>query len=343
MIQCHVFNSFARMDVRDGGPYVFSQFVGGMAAPLFLFMAGMTLAFQMEGLERREPTRRRRWVSSLRRAGYILAIAYAFRFTNWAASLPKAPLDELTKVDILNCMGVAMMVFSFAAVFGAAGRVRFAVLIALAIAGLAPLVANLEWGATPSLVREYLAPGAGRGRFAFFPCASYLGFGMAVGTLVKRAPAERIERLMQWGVLIGFGLVFTAQYFSNIPYSIYRKSSFWSDNPTLIFIRVGIMLLTLAGSYLWTEFCAGPGWSWMQCLGKNSLMVYWIHVMLVYGTLVKPLKRSLSIPWTVLSTLLLTAMMVVLSAAWIWWKTRRAQGLKGKANQERVAMPVSVA
>ena len=42
------------MDLRDGGPYVLSQFVGGMAAPLFLFMAGMTLAFQMESLERRE-------------------------------------------------------------------------------------------------------------------------------------------------------------------------------------------------------------------------------------------------------------------------------------------------
>ena len=57
MIQCHAFNAFARMDVRDGGPYVLSQFVGGMAAPLFLFMAGMTIAFQMESLERREAGR----------------------------------------------------------------------------------------------------------------------------------------------------------------------------------------------------------------------------------------------------------------------------------------------
>ena len=42
MIQCHTFNSFTRMDLRDGGPYVLTQFIGGMAAPLFLFMAGMT-------------------------------------------------------------------------------------------------------------------------------------------------------------------------------------------------------------------------------------------------------------------------------------------------------------
>ena len=44
MIQCHVFNSFAVQSVRDGGPYVLSQFVGGMAAPLFLIWL-VTLLF----------------------------------------------------------------------------------------------------------------------------------------------------------------------------------------------------------------------------------------------------------------------------------------------------------
>ena len=91
------------MDVREGGPYVFSQFVGGMAAPLFLFMAGMTFAFQMDSLERREPgAPARRWLVSLRRAGYILAVALAFRISNWAGSWPNGNLQEITKVDILN-------------------------------------------------------------------------------------------------------------------------------------------------------------------------------------------------------------------------------------------------
>src|SRR5450759_240488 len=53
MIQCHTFNSFTRSDLRDGGPDVRTQFIGGMAAPLVLLMAGMTTAFQMESLERR--------------------------------------------------------------------------------------------------------------------------------------------------------------------------------------------------------------------------------------------------------------------------------------------------
>jgi uncharacterized membrane protein len=252
MIQCHVFNSFARMDVREGGPYVLSQFVGGMAAPLFLFMAGMTFAFQLDSLERREPSRWRRWRFSLRRAGYILGIAFLFRFTNWVASLPHSDLGEITKVDILNCMGVGMAAVSLAALFEFKGRVRFAVLVGLAIAAAAPILTNLPWGGTPALLQEYLVPGNGRPRFPFFPCASYVGFGLAAGAIVKRAAADRLDRLMQWSVAIGFALVFIAQYFSNLPYSIYPKSDFWRDSPALILIRVGIMLLMMAGAYLWT-------------------------------------------------------------------------------------------
>src|SRR3984957_16933178 len=104
MIECHTFNSFARLDIRNGGPYVLSQFVGGMAAPLFLFMAGMTFGFQMESLGRPEPKRWERWQFALPRRGYIMAIAFAFRITNWIASMPRPEITEITKVDILNSM-----------------------------------------------------------------------------------------------------------------------------------------------------------------------------------------------------------------------------------------------
>ncbi len=325
MIQCHTFNSFARMDLRDGGPYVLSQFVGGMAAPLFLFMAGMTLAFQMESLMRREALPGGRWFKALRRAGYVLGVAFLFRISNWAASFPYGNLGEITKVDILNCMGVAMAALSVAAVFDTKSRIRFAAAAGLLIAAASPVLANLDWTGVPPLVKEYLVPGAGRGRFAFFPCASYLGFGIAAGAIVRTTASERFERLMQWAVLIGIALIFGTQYFSNVPYSIYPKSNFWTDSPALILIRTGISLVIMAGAYLWTEYGAAVRWSWMQCIGKNSLMVYWVHVMIVYGNIARPFKRALSIPQAAMATAALTLAMVALSAAWLWWKARRAE------------------
>jgi len=325
MIQCHAFNAFVHPSLQNGGPYVLSQFVGGMAAPLFLFMAGMTLAFQMESLDRREPVAWRRCLVSLRRAGYIWLIAYLFRLSNCVASLPHPDWAEFTKVDILNCMGLAMAVFAAAAALDGRSRARWTLAAGLAIASAAPLVANVAWGNTPLLVQEYLAPGRGRGHFAFFPNAAYLGFGLTAGTVLKRTAIEGVERLMQWAVMMGLALVITAQYFSNLPYSIYTRSNFWTDSPSLILIRSGIALLLLAGSFLWTTYGASTGWSWMQTLGKNSLLVYWVHVMLVYGKVLQPFKHSRGIVPTVLITLGVTALMVGLSAGWMWWKALQAR------------------
>ena len=227
-------------------------------------------------------------------------------------------------MDILNCMGLGD---------GRAGRLRRVPRGGRASAWRwrpawpspprAPIVANLDWNGVPQIIHEYLAPGAGRGRFPFFPCASYIGLGIGVGTIVKRLAAERMERLMQWSVLAGFALVFGAQYFSNLPYSLYAKSSFWTDSPALVLIRTGICLLFMAGAYIWTEHGAGARWSWMQAMGKTSLMVYWVHVMLVYGDVSQAWRRALSIPQAAAATVALTAAMVGLSAAKLRWTERR--------------------
>jgi uncharacterized membrane protein len=283
----------------------------------------LTTAFQMESLANREADPRRRWLSALKRGAYILGIAFTFRFTNWLFSVPRATLQEITKVDILNCMGVGLIVLAVAAVFPSASRVRFAAGAGLLIALAAPVVASLDWSGVAPVLQDYITPGPRTGRFPFFPCASYLAFGIAVGTIARTAASDRTDRLMQWGFLVGFAAILTGQYFSNVPYSIYPHSNFWTDSPTLVMIRLGITLLLLAGAYLWTEYCTKGGWSWMQTLGKNSLMVYWVHVMIVYGAMIRPIKRQLSIPQSTLATFALTAMMVVLSVLWLRWKDRR--------------------
>ncbi len=321
MIQVHVFNSFARMDVRNGGVYALAVFAGGMAGPLFLFMAGMTFAFQMDRLERKEIRPRGRWLECLRRAAYIWGIAYLIRLTDWAGSWPHGSWGEILRVDILNSMGLAMAAFSVAALASDGRRIRGVLVAAVAIAAVSPLVANWNWTWVSGAVRQYLQPGFERGHFPFFPCASYLGFGMTAGAAVRLAEAGRMDRVMQWAALIGGGSILAGQYVANLPYAVYPKSNFWTDSPTLIFMRVGVSLVMLAGCYTWTSFGAG-GWSWMQCLGRNSLLVYWVHLMLVYGPLTGALQKSLSIPATSLAVVAVTALMVGLAVLWQWGKGR---------------------
>jgi fucose 4-O-acetylase-like acetyltransferase len=166
-------------------------------------------------------------------------------------------------------------------------------------------------------------PSPSRGRFPFFPCGAYIGFGIATGAIVKRTAAERLDRLMQWFVLAGFALVFGAQYFSNLPYSVYTNADFWRNSPGLILIRVGVVLLLLAGAYLWCAFRKAGAWSWVENFGKTSLLVYWVHVMLVYGTLTNALHRSLTIPQAALATGGVILLMIVLSEIRLRWQAKR--------------------
>ena len=53
------------------------------------------------------------------------------------------------------------------------------------------------------------------------------------------------------------------------------------------------------------------------------MMVYLTNVIIVYGAAVRPIKRQLDIPQATLATAVVTAMMVLLSALWLSWKSRR--------------------
>ena len=119
-----------------------SQFVGGMAAPLFLFMAGMTLAFQMDSLDRRERVAARRWyVAALRRAGYILGHRLSVPVHQLGLRACRSRLARpCTKVDILNCMGFAMAVLAVVAIWPAALRARITTAAGFAIAALSPVM-----------------------------------------------------------------------------------------------------------------------------------------------------------------------------------------------------------
>jgi len=323
MIQVHVFNSFARMDARSNGIFSLAVLIGGMAGPLFLFMAGMTFAFLMDRLERKEISPGRRWLACLRRAGYIWGIAYLIRLTDWLGTWPHGGWDEILRVDILNSMGLAMAAFSLAAFWSGGRRIRGVLLAAIAIAAVSPFVANWDWTGFPDVVRQYFQAGYGRGHFPFFPCASYLGFGMTAGAAVRLTEMPRMDRLMQWAALIGGGAALAAQYVANLPYSVYPKSNFWTDNPALIAIRVGISLVILACCYTWTAYGASAGWSWMQSLGRNSLMVYWVHLMLVYGPMTRALQKALPVPATLLAVIAVTASMVAMTAVWQRWRRRK--------------------
>jgi uncharacterized membrane protein len=325
MLQGHVFHSFTRTDLREGGAYVISQFIGGIAPAIFLFLTGVTLAFLMDARERSGATSRQRLSASLKRAGYLAVLAVLFRFQLWLFGQPHTSWTDILKVDILNCMALAIFAVSFLAVFNTAERARNGLVIGLAISVASPVVSLIDPSSMPEFVRMYLVPDTRY--FSFFPWAAFVAFGLSAGSILRLVTADQMHRVMQWCAIIGFGLILSAQYFSNLPYSLYSNSDFWLNSPGLIFIKLGVILLLLSFTFLWTHHGAGEGWSWVRQLGVTSLLVYWIHIEIVYGRWFGYWKESLTYGQCAVAAIVLTAAMLALSTASTHWNWKGLRSL----------------
>jgi fucose 4-O-acetylase-like acetyltransferase len=317
MLQGHVFHSFLKPDLREGAPYIFSQFVGGMPPAIFLFLTGVTLAFLMDSTEKKGfGAGQRVWLAA-RRSGYLFAVAILFRVQLWMFAWP-APASDILRVDILNCMGFAILAMSPMALFRTGERIRLCAVLGAAIAFAAPLVSQVDWSGLPSIVKAYVAPDPYL--FGFFPWGAYLAFGMSAGSIIRRLPNESTERAMQWAALAGGGAILACQYFSSLPYSLYTRSDYWLNSPALVLTKLGVVLVMLSIAFLWTRYGAKDGWSWVRQIGTTSLLVYWVHIELVYGRWLYFWKNALTVQQAVAVSAGIILLMIALSVIRTNWQ-----------------------
>lgn len=343
MVEAHVVDAWTREANRHDMAYFWAVFVAGLAAPMFLFLAGVTLALSASGREAREG--RAAAAAHVRGRGWqIFALAFLFRLQ--AQLLGWGPLVNLLKVDILNVMGLAMAAAGW--LWGAAGtRLARAGLFALATAAaaiLTPVIREAAWpAALPDPIEWYLRPAPGRTTFTLLPWAGFLLGGVIAGDVVSAARTTRETVRVQSGLLVG-GLAGAALgYWASLQPPLYRAANFWTSSPTFFFIRLGIAA-ALVPVFWGLERLRSPARASargagaedpLATLGKSSLFVYWIHVEMVYGVVAIPLRRALPLEGSLAATLALCALLHAI----VRWKNRLMAGvtLRGPA---RILAPV---
>ena len=292
MIEGHTLDSWTRLADRQLTPYQWAIILAGFGAPVFLFLAGITLMLAAGGRLRKGMTKVEVARTALRRGAWVLLLAFLFRLQSIVISGGQFP-QSMLKVDILNVMGVAMLIgaLGWAAAGTGARRITLFVVLTAVTALLTPVVRDTGLlNGLPDPLEAYLRPVRGLTNFALFPWAGFLTAGCAVGAWLDARPGESDEiRVSRWLVLGGVALALAGYGASFLP-TIYARSEFWTSSPTFFFLRLGLLLVGLGAASALSRLWVAPA---LQEFGRASLFVYWIHVEMVYGVMSAPIHRRL--------------------------------------------------
>ena len=70
----------------------------------------------------------------------------------------------------------------------------------------------------------------------------------------------------------------------------------------------------MAAAYLWHRRPRGEtAFSPLQQLGRTSLFIYWIHIELIYGLVVRPLHKSLTLGQAWIGVAVFAVLMLMVS------------------------------
>jgi uncharacterized membrane protein len=353
MVLAHVSDSWTLDAGRRHQGWYTVAFVGGVASPLFLFLAGVAMAMSAASRGRAAAAHAERPPGSAagsthahragarhaRRRGWeIFVLGWLFRVQSQVLGF--GPLSNLLKVDMLNLMGVSMVAATYLWQLSPARTTRLALLGAATafVAMITPIVRDVPWlSALPDPLEAYLRPAGSYAAFPFFPWAGFLFAGVIVGDLVDavRTAAARggalaatpisipsRDLLLQNGLAIAGGAGVALAWLASFQPSIYASASFWHDSPTFFFIRLGLVTLLVPLAWvlerLFPDVLVGP----LATLGRSSLFVYWVHVEMVYGVWAEPIKRTMPL-WLALTA---TALVSVAMYGLVVLKNRRFAG-----------------
>ena len=114
MFQTHCYDAWLGGAARDSRFAMWSHLGGTFPAPLFLFLAGISVALVAEKMLQKGNTASQLGKKIILRGTEILGLGLLFRVQEYAISWGWAPWTDLFRVDILNTIGVSILSVGFA-------------------------------------------------------------------------------------------------------------------------------------------------------------------------------------------------------------------------------------
>jgi uncharacterized membrane protein len=346
MFQTHCYDAWLGGAARDSRFAMWSHLGGTFPAPLFLFLAGISVALITDKMLRKGATGSQIGKKHIVRGAEILGLGLLFRVQEYVISWGWAPWSDLFRVDVLNTIGVSIMLM---------GALCWMVLFSVGVPALSSIprslsvaaggVAILISGLTPLLwttwrprflpwpLESYINGVHNLGTpqpwlFPIFPWTGFAFAGLAIGLILTSGFSQKLG---SWTFLVigvsGAALVYATRFLDSLPWQIYPVDDYWHTSPSFFLVRLGMLLVLLLAAYAWCRWGLGQvGFSPLIQLGKTSLLVYWVHIELVYGRFHILPPRSQTILGASKGLVTIFLAMLLLSLARTAWKARmRAQ------------------
>lgn len=345
MFQTHCYDSWLSPAARKSSSLInWSQLGGTLPAPLFIFLAGVSFALVTERLREKGVARNAIARQTILRGAEIFGMGLLFRAQEFVLGYPWSPWTDLLRVDVLNILGLSMVlmgILCWATGEGAVAATRIRTLVAGLFAAAAVAMVTppfwtthrpkfLPWPLESYINGVHIFDKPQPWLFPLFPWSAFAFAGLAVGFYLFSDFAKRRTGLA-FALLGASGLLacWLSTVFDSSRVRLYAVYDYWHSNPDFLLMRCGILLIILFLVYAWCRWgFAQKGFSPIIQLGNTSLLVYWVHIEFVYGRFSILPKGQCGALKATAGLLTIFLAMVVLSVARTTWKKRKAKGVR---------------
>ncbi len=287
MFQTHCYDAWLGGDARKTTFLTGSQLLGTLPAPLFLFLAGISFALVTDKLIRKGLSTGEITRTMARRGAEILAFGLLFRLQEFLIAGGWAPWSDLLRVDILNIIGLSMILLALLcgvtllvwarapspvhaeqSSAAASGHSTFRFAIVAAAIATAALIALLTpplhttWRPTwlPWPLESYLNGchnlGVPQGwLFPLFPWAAFAFAGLAAGFILFSDQARnQTAKTLALFAAVGAVAILAAYGFDHSSFHLYSVYNYWHTSPNFLMMRVGLLLVIALLSYAWCRW-----------------------------------------------------------------------------------------
>jgi acyltransferase len=268
MVQGHTIDAVLAPAYRHGALHAAWMFMRGLTSVTFLTTAGIALYFAAFAEPERARLQRPRRV---KRALLLIAMGYVLR-TPWAAwRVGESGVAALHVVDILQCMGAAMLVIEGVAALRIHRYARLGVIGVLATSAWAFAPLTQAWSVTGAwgVAVAYVSPHGGS-LFPLLPWSAHLFLGVLIGGSLRGRSVGRVS-LGLWFAATGAVVCAYALGALGLP-------SLCGDH----LLRAACVVFALSGCALWST-AFGPLKGGLRVVASQTLVIYVFHGLMVYG------------------------------------------------------------